>query len=135
VARVRLEDESIMEERPYPFHPPSPKLVFISLGALLLVIGVAVWRSMRAQPDQSVSARDPDVLERLIASPGETATDGEVYEDRAKARAAARAYREACRWRGYAYHYRIEETTEGFVWLAWVATEEENDGEPDSRNA
>ncbi len=118
----------MMEEQPYPYHPPSPRLVLISLGALVLLIGFAVWRSMRGQPDRSVSTRDPDVLERLIASPGETATDGELYTDRTKAQAAARAYREACRWRGYSYHYRIEETPEGFVWFGWVAAEEEIDG-------
>jgi hypothetical protein len=116
-----------MEERPYPYHPPSPKVVILSLGALLLLIGLAVWRSTHAQPDRSIPTRDPDVLERLLATPGETASDDVIYEDDSKARAAARAYREACRWRGFSFHYRIEETLEGYGWFGWVTSGEETD--------
>lgn len=108
--------------------PGLPKPLLWAIAGFLAAFGVRAWWANRSTPHNNHQARDPDLLEWLVtAPPGEEVSDGHVYEDRASARAAARAYREPCRWRGFRYHYRVEPTESGFMWCAWLTTPETED--------
>ncbi len=101
--------------------PPVPPILrLLGLAAVGGVIGFGVWQSVRAVRDHP-APRDFDVTNRILQATGEEPVgDGRVYEDRSNARSAARSYREACRWRGATYHYRVDSVPGGFAWRAWT---------------
>ncbi len=115
-----------MNARNAPFPYGFPKPFLWGIAGAIAGLGFLVWHAARAEPEGTASSRDPELLEWLLTeAPGEQVSDERVYEDRASARAAARAYREACRWRGLTYHYRIEPVPDGFMWYGWTTLRDE----------